>query len=68
MQNIFMLGFLVISATFAYFGLDSKALFIIATATVAIGFVYTILKLPTLWLDLLSLPYLEQDIRYIYRD
>ncbi len=46
MQNIFMLGFLVISATFAYFGLDSKALFIIATATVAIGFVYTILKLP----------------------
>ncbi len=46
MQNIFMLGFLVISATFAYFGLDSKALFLIATATVAIGFVYTILKLP----------------------
>jgi len=40
------LEFLVISVTFTYFGLDSKALFLIATATVAIGFVYTILKLP----------------------
>jgi len=49
------------------FGLDSKALFLIATATVAIGFVYTILKLPnSMGRFELSLPYLEQDIRYIY--
>jgi len=46
MQNLSMFIFLVLSATFAYLGLDSKALFFIATAVAFFGFIYTIIKLP----------------------
>ena len=45
MQNLSMFIFLLISVLFAYFGLSSKALFIIATIILFLGFIYSIIKL-----------------------
>jgi len=45
-QNISMFLFLILSATFAYFGLNSGSLLSLAVVVALLGFIYTLIKLP----------------------
>jgi acyl-[acyl-carrier-protein]-phospholipid O-acyltransferase/long-chain-fatty-acid--[acyl-carrier-protein] ligase len=45
-QNISMLGFLGLTASFAFYGLSSEALLIITALVAVVGGLYTIVKLP----------------------
>ncbi len=63
-QNLSMFTFLILSALFAYFGLNSKTLFIVATIIVFLGFIYSIVKLahPTVRFIVKSLFNLKYNI------
>lgn len=45
-HNIIMVGFLALTATLAYYSVDSTYIFLMLTLTLIIGSVYTIMKLP----------------------
>jgi len=46
MQNISMFIFLILSAFFAYIGISSQGLFVLAMIIAFVGFIYTLIQLP----------------------
>ncbi|AOF53221.1 acyl-[ACP]--phospholipid O-acyltransferase [Rodentibacter caecimuris] len=63
-QNIFMVGFLLLSIVFVEFSLSTNGIFLTVSAACLLGSLYAMWQLPHLFIRLLLLPLLKTNYRF----